>query len=311
MPFHLLLPLTASFVFVFGLILIKRASDKGVNQWTITFTANMLAAALFANYLWLGDDTPAAATADSAPFDSAMYISLLWQPAVIAVLFILGQVFTFSAISLGDVSLATPVFSVKVILVAILVTVVAGEHLTWMVWACAFMATVGIGLVQFSGKSGEKSKSGGKSIGATVALALLAACSFATHDLLVQYWAPGWPMSLFLPTFFGIAAVLSLGFLPLIDSPFRLDRAAIGLVIGGALCIALQAICIISSLSLFGDAARVNIVYALRGLWGVLLAFLLAQIFQSNEARVTPRVMYFRIAGACLLTAAVILAILQ
>lgn len=305
LPLHLLLPLMASVIFVFGLILIKRASDKGVNQWTITFTANILAFLLFSNYLWLGDNTPAAAAADSAPFDYAAYISQLWQPAVIAVLFILGQVFTFSAISYGDVSLATPVFSVKVILVAFLVTVAAGEHLTWVVWLCAFMATIGIGLVQFGGK-----RSGG-SVGWTIVLALFAASSFATHDLLVQQWSPGWPMSLFLPSMFAVAAVLSLGFLPFIDNPFKLDRTAILLVIGGALCIALQAICIISSLSLFGDAARVNIVYALRGLWGVLLAFVLAKQFQSNEAKVSQTVMIYRLVGAGLLTAAVIMAILQ
>lgn len=304
-PLHLLLPLTASVVFVFGLMLVKRASDQGANQWTVTFFANMLAWLLFSNYLWLGDWTPAESS-ESTSFALTQFTALAWQPATIAVLFILGQVFTFSAISLGDVSLATPVFSVKVVLVAILVTVVAGEHLTWVVWVCAFMATAGIVLVQF----GDKRKKGG-SVGLTIALALLAACSFATHDLLVQRWSPAWPTALFLPTMFTVVAVLSLGILPFMGNPFRLKRSALLFLIAGAFCIAVQAICIVSSLSLFGDAARVNIVYALRGLWGVLLAFLLARQFKSHEAEVTRRVMTMRIIGAALLTVAVMLAIVH
>ncbi|MCR9118203.1 MAG: EamA family transporter, partial [bacterium] len=207
-PIHLVLPLTASFVFVFGLMLIKKANDQGVNQWTVTFCANMLAFVLFANYLWLGDPTPAASTGEASDPDGWLLLSRVWQPATIALLFILGQVFTFSAISVGDVSLATPVFSVKVIFVAILVTLVSGEQLTAVVWCCAALATVGVAMVQFSGRVS------GKRAGLTTLLALAAASSFATHDLLVQQWAPQWPMSLFLPIVFGIAAILSLGFIP-------------------------------------------------------------------------------------------------
>lgn len=303
LPLHLLLPLAASLVFVFGLMLIKKANSFHINPWTVTFCANMIAALLFQSYLIFGSDTPESANSLISADDPASLLMWAWQPGLIGVTFILGQVFTFSAISRGDVSVATPVFSVKVLLVAVLLTVVAGEKLSPIIWAAAALATAGIALVQFVGKSEHQR------IGFTVLFALSAATSFSTHDVLVQRWSPDWPGSRFLPIFFVIVAVLSLGLLPLIQNPLRMKRPAQLVLLAGACCIAVQAMCIISSLSLFGDAARVNIVYALRGLWGVLLAFLLAKQFGSHEANVTRKVMIMRIIGATLLTLAVILAI--
>lgn len=290
-PFHLLLPLTASAVFVVGLMLIKKASSLGVGPWTVTFVANLWAALVFST-LWLmgGPGQP---------------LQQLWQPAVIGVLYILGQVFTFAAVSHGDVSVATPVFSVKVLLVAVLVTVVAGERLPAQVWAAAALATVGIALVQQSRGSSRHSR-----IAFTVAFALLAATTFSTFDVLVQRWAPAWGAGRFLPIAFGIAAALSLGFLPWIDRPSRIAPKAILPLLAGTLCIALQALCIVFTLAHFGDAARVNVVYALRGLWGVVLAFAFARLLQSGEVGLSRRVMVARLIGAGLLTAAVVLAIL-
>lgn len=291
LPLHLLLPFAASALFVAGLMLIKKAGGWGVGPWTVTFIANIWAALVFSSLFLLGGP--------GRPFDQ------LWQPAIIGVLYILGQFFTFMALSHGDVSVATPVFSVKVLLVAVLVTVIAGEHLPIEVWAAAALATIGIGLVQQSNSSSKHSR-----VAFTVMFALLAATTFSLFDVLVQRWAPAWGAGRFLPIAFGIAAVLSLGFLPWIDKPRRIPRKALPPLLIGTLCIALQALCIVFALARFGDAARVNIVYALRGLWGVVLAFAFARLLQSGEAGLSSRVMIARLIGAGLLTAAVVLAIL-
>ncbi len=291
LPLHLLLPLAASALFVVGLMLIKKASSYGVGPWTVTFVANLWAALVFSTLLLMdGPGQP---------------LSQLWQPAIIGVLYILGQVFTFVAISRGDVSVATPVFSVKVLLVAVLVTVVAHEQLPAGVWAAAALATVGIVLVQRSSSASQHSR-----VAFTVAFALLAATTFSFFDVLVQRWAPAWGAGRFLPVAFAIAAVLSLGFLPWIDKPSLTARKAILPLLIGTLCIALQAICIVFALAHFGDAARVNVVYALRGLWGVVLAFAFARVLNSGEAGLSSRVMISRLIGAGLLTAAVVMAIL-
>lgn len=291
LPLHLLLPFAASALFVVGLMLIKKAGGSGVSPWTVTFIANIWAAIAFSTLLLMGGP--------------GQPIALVWQPAAIAVLYIAGQFFTFMALSHGDVSVATPVFSIKVLLVAALVTVIAGETLPQAVWAAAALATLGIVLVQQSNSSSTHSR-----VAFTVVFALLAATTFSLFDVLVQRWAPAWGPGRFLPIAFGIAALLSLGFVPWIDRPSGIAREARLPLLLGTLCIALQALCIVFALARFGDAARVNIVYALRGLWGVVLAFAFARLLQSGEAGLSRRVMISRLMGAGLLTAAVVLAIL-
>ena len=74
--------------------------------------------------------------------------------------------------------------------------------------------------------------------------------------------------------------------------------------------IALQALCIVFTLSNFGDAARVNVVYSLRALWGVGLAWIVAKIWGGSEAKLPTNVMTARFLGAGLLTVAVMLVVL-
>ena len=59
----------------------------------------------------------------------------------------------------------------------------------------------------------------------------------------------------------------------------------------------------------FGDATRVNIVYSLRGLWGVLLTWLLLHLSSAGDT-ISNRVMTMRLIGAVLIGVAVLVAIL-
>ena len=290
MPYHLLLPLLASILFVFGLMFSKRASALGVNAWTVTFCANQWAALVF-SVLWLRDDP-------GQPW------TMLWQPLVIGVLYILGQGFTFLALERGDVSIATPVFSVKVISVAALVALIDREAAPRRVWLAALLATAGIALVQSSGLGRRHTR-----VVFTVVFASLAALTFSLFDVIVQVWSPAWGAGRLLPLSFTFAAVMSLAFLPLVDLSVLRNRQLRGMLLVGTLMIGLQALCIVFTLGVFGDAARVNIVYALRGLWGVVLAWLFARVLHSGEANLGARTMGIRLAGAGLLTAAVVLAI--
>ena len=107
---HLVFPFIASLLFVAGLILLKRATDSGTNPWTVSLIANLWAALLFSGF-WLIDSTP-------VPW------SLIWQPMFVALFYVGGQIGTFSAIHQGDVSVAAPVFGIKVLLVAVLSTLI-------------------------------------------------------------------------------------------------------------------------------------------------------------------------------------------
>ena len=80
-------------------------------------------------------------------------------------------------------------------------------------------------------------------------------------------------------------------------------------ILAGTILMALQAMSMCFSLAEYQDAPRINIVYALRGMWGVLLAWAFARKLGTHEADVGRSVMLRRLAGSALLTVAVLMAI--
>jgi drug/metabolite transporter (DMT)-like permease len=203
------------------------------------------------------------------------------------------------------------VLGTKVILVAGLIAIVGGDPLSWAVWTAAGLAAGGIILVQWTGlrSVGDESPQAASRVAWSIALALLAAFSFALFDVLVQSWAPAWGPNRMLPVIFWLAALLSLGFLPWFQRNKLSDADVVPLLLLATLLIAVQAFCLVFTVAQFGDAARVNIVYSLRGMWGVILAWLAAKKWGGAEARLSGATFKTRLAGAVLLTAAVILAI--
>ncbi len=287
---HLLLPLLASVVFVCGMLVVKKLTSAGVSSHTILFVANLCSGLLFSS-LWVLGGTFQGWT-------------MLWQPASIAALFMMGLTFTFLAIQRGDVSVATPIFGVKVLIVALMLTWVSGENLPMRVWYGAVLATFGIGLIQWTGRSHPQH------IVLTIFLAVSAATCYATFDVLTQRWAPSWGAGRFLPLVFWFVGGLSLGLAPWVQWSRIRERRILKLLIPVGILIAIQAICITGAVAIFGDAARVNVVYALRGLWGVALAWAAARIWGGAEAELGRGDMLTRLTGALLLTTAVILVIL-
>ena len=291
---HLLFPLLASILFATGLLLLKRATEAGTNPWTVTFVANQWAALLFSAFLLM----------ESPPVEW----QFIWQPALVAVFYITGQVGTFSAIHHGDVSIAAPLFGIKVLLVAVFSTIIGGQSLAISIWIAAVLATAGIALVQWSGK-GQR-----KRILYTIASAMLASTSFSIFDVLVQKFCVSetarWTTGRFLPLMFGCVAVYSVVFLRGFQIEKLKQRTVRTPLVVGGMFIALQAICIVFTLSAFGDAPRVNVVYSMRGIWGVLFAWAAASIWGGSEAEVGRRTMVTRLLGSALITISVVIAIL-
>lgn len=287
---HLLLPLAASVLFVAGLIFMKRAGAVGVGTATTLFVSNQCTAVCFSAIWFFGGD--------------GQPLGMLWQPAVIAFLYILGLLLTFLAVNCGDVSIATPVLGVKVLLVAILLTSIGDTRLPIAVWYASALATFGIAMIQWTGRSSPKR------VVVTILLAISASSAYATFDVLVQRWSPAWGVGRFLPWSFWFVSLFSLVLIPWVDWR-SLARADVGGYLWpGSVLLALQAICIVFTLSVFGDAARVNVVYALRGLWGVTLAWWFAKRWGDNDVLLGRSILLTRLCGAILLTAAVALAIL-
>lgn len=296
LPLHLLYPLTSSIVFTIGALFIKRATASGVSSWTLTLTANLCAAVVFSFFWPLGGEM--------AP------LTMLWQPAIIAVLYICGQVCILSALNWADVSVVTPVASIKVLIVAALLAVFAAQPPSNAVWLAAFLATVGITLINFA-----MPKAGRREIFIGVALAVGAATMFALFDVCLQHWSNNWGIGRLPPIMYWMVGLFSLALLPLADKPKQLKAMHWKSTLIGSMCMALQATCLVYSLSVFQDAARINVVYALRGLWGVVLAWaaakLIADWFGGNESELSSKTMVARLFGAALLVTAVVITIFE
>jgi drug/metabolite transporter (DMT)-like permease len=286
---HLFFPLLASILFVIGLIFIKRAGACGIGPVTTLFAVNQCTMLAFLGLWFLGGTMQ--------PW------SMAWQPAIIAALFIMGLAFTFLAIERGDVSIAAPIFGVKVVFVALLLTQLSTERLPIAVWYAVILASLGIALIQWTGTGRPRH------VIMTISSALAAAFSYALFDVLVQRWAPAWGAGRFLPIAFLFVGLFSLAMVPWVQWRKMIAPSVRRNLFPGAVLIALQAIGIILTIAMFGDAARINVVYALRGLWGVLIAWGVAKTFGGSEALLSPATMLTRSAGAALLTVAVWLAI--
>jgi len=272
---------------------LKRAQLRGASTWTSIIVVCWSSAFVFPVLSLMGGRIP-----------SAM---LLWQPAIVGALFLAGQLLTFLAVARGDVSIAAPVLGIKVLIVPAASRFFVDEELSARVWIAAAIAVAGIAFVQTRDASIQRSR-----IVASIGFALLAACSMTLFDLLIQRWAPHWGAGYFLPIAFAFAAVFTLAFIPWSDRPAELRRMRVLPPLAmGAVLMALQAIGMTVTLGLFGDATRVNIVYSLRGLWGVLLTWALAGQVDVTSSSPGPshRTMVMRLIGAALIGVSVVISV--
>ena len=171
-PIHLFFPLASSFGYVLAVLLLKRSADWGVGVWRTAFVSNATMGLLFSSLLAF----------DSHVGDGAVW----WQPVIAGALFFMGQIFTFLALNYGDVSVATPVLGLKIVLVAFCSVLVLPEPVPLMWWIAAALSTGAIVMLS-RGESRPK-----HAVGRTVLTAGLAAACFALADVLVQKWAPTW-----------------------------------------------------------------------------------------------------------------------
>ena len=294
MHLHLLFPLFSSVTFVFGMMYASQAIRRGASTWTGTFYGN-----LWLGIIWL--------IIGISRWDVIAFAEW-WKAVTVGMLFFSGQCFTYMAFRYGDVSVATPVFGVKILFVAGLTSLSTRQNLSAAVWIAAIVATIGIILIQYGG--GANQQSAKKSILLTVVMALMAAGCMSLFDVCLQRWGVAAGALRFLPVLFVSAAIFSCVLLPWVDRVSRLKSVrALQPIIIATVLMPLQSMGMTIALSQFGDATRVNIVYALRGLWAIVFAWLLAHSFEGGERHVSRSVMLRRATGAILLTGAVITAL--
>jgi drug/metabolite transporter (DMT)-like permease len=291
MPLPYLLVLAAAFVYAVGALLVKRSSELGVGVWRTAFVANMITALLYQPVMLLG---------------GTIHWDLWWQPTIVAICFVAGQWLTFISLDKGDVSVATPVLGIKILLVAGIVTWWDGEVLRWQLWIAALLATLGIALL-----NRHRGRTVHHHVGRTVFTAGLAAVCYATLDVLVQRWSPAWGVGRFLPITVDIAAVFSLGFIPLFRAPLSaIPRGTWAWLLGGTFTIAVQSVVFVSTIAQWGHVAPINVIYSSRGLWSVVFVWLFGHWVKSGEQLLGNRVLSWRLAGAIFMMSAIVLVVI-
>ncbi len=294
MKFHLslLLPLACAVVYVVGALTVKRAAASGVGVWRTSFLSNWAIALLFIPvWIWQG---------------GRLHPLLdYWQPAAAALLFFLGQAFTFKALSRGDVSVTTPVMGTKVILVALFSSLLKVGQVPLQWWIGALLSTTAIALLH----RGEGTVR--RHVGETVVLAFCSATAFSLGDVLLQKWLPVWGAGNFFPPMFVLVALFSCGFVPFFTAPLTALTWASGRWVAAAACLmAVNNAGIVLAIGIVGSATAVNIVYSLRGLFSVLLIWSIGHWFASTEQHHSASVLRSRLVGAGLMVAAVVLVLI-
>ena len=286
-----LFPLLAALLYAFGALVLKRSSDLGVGLWRTTFVANWIVAALFSSLWFLGGPP--------------VKMELLWQPAVIALCLFGGQISQFLALEKGDVSVAVPVFGLKVILVAFFTPLLIGEGVGMRLWIAALLSVVGI---TFLNRKEEGKRP--KNLTITFLAGGFGAVCFAIFDVLVQKWGPTWGVGRLLPCIFWINALLSFVLVFRFSAPIRdISKKAWPWLVGGSVLLGTQSIVFVSTLAIFGKATSANIVYSSRGLLSVLLVWMVGHWFMNTEQNLGSKVMRWRLAGALLMMSAIVLVV--
>lgn len=293
MPLHLLLPLLAALVYVVGALLLKRASDLGADVWRTTRIINFGSAAA-AMPLWLlGGTIPEP--------------SLWWQPPVAATLFFSGQVFTLLALNIGDISVATPVLGLKILLVALLSVILTGDPIGARLWTAAALSTIAIALLNID-RGHPHARAG-----TTIVLAGLGAVSYACFDVIMQKWSFAWGAGRIVPLAMLSGAVYSIPLLRLgpaltnIPANASAGGAYVPWLRAGALSFAVQGLTFITSITLYKQATVANVLYSSRGLWTVVAVWAIGHWFVNREQHLGAKVLVWRFVGAVLLLAAIVL----
>ena len=283
----LALPLASAMLYVIGALLLRRAADYGVGFWRTTFVANLICAAVFAPLLLLG---------------GKFHVHLLWQPAVVALLFVLGSVLNFISLDRGDVSIATPVLGIKIILVALFTTLIVGELIPLKLWLAAVLSTTAIALLNRTRAAHHHH------VTSTILAAGSSAASFALFDVLVQKWSPAWGLGRFPPLMLGFVAIYAVGLVPRFPAPLKtIPGSAWPWLLGGSLVMAVQSLIFVGTVAYFGHATTANVIYSSRGLWSVVVVWIIGHWFHNAEQQLGAGILQWRLIGSAMMLAAIAL----
>jgi drug/metabolite transporter (DMT)-like permease len=290
--YFLFQPLAWAIAFAFGSVMLKRAIETGLGPLRIAFINNVVIGLMF---------LPGLLTLPR-PFTWQM---LFW-PFISSVVYTSGQVCFFVAMRIGDVSVLGPALGAKVVFVAFFSYLLAAGIMPWTWWVAAFLAAGAVFLLGLSNWHDRKR------LARTAVLAVMAAALYGFNDVLVQQHAPAVGAPGFSALMFGGVGLEAFGLVPFFSEPFRaVPRAAWPWALWGGVVCAAQSGGMAYTLGHYGQATAINVVYSTRGLWSILVVWLLGSWFGNYERDEGRGVMVRRLAGALLLLGAVGLVLVE
>ncbi|HEX8296057.1 MAG TPA: DMT family transporter [Chthoniobacteraceae bacterium] len=284
----LLIPLVSAFGYPIAAMMLKRATENGGGPWRVTFITNWVLAACF-SVLWL------------FPTEHPVNALHLFHAFISGLLFFVGQIFTFLALSRGDVSVATPVLGSKVIFVALFTVLLGAAVVTPAMWLAVVLTAIATALLGSTGKVQRAA------LLRSLVFGFSAAAAFGLTDVLQQRWVPLWGFSHFAAAMFLFVALLSFTLIPFFGAPLSaLPAPSWRWAVGGGATLAVQAGGIAWSIVYVG-ATTTNVLYNSRGLWSVVLVWTVGHWFGNSERARGGPVMICRLCGSALLLAAIAL----
>lgn len=284
----LFVPLASAFGYPIAAMMLKRATENGGGPWRITFITNWVLAACF-SVLWL------------LPAEHPVSVLNLFHAFIAALLFFIGQIFTFLALSRGDVSVATPVLGSKVIFVALFTVLLGAAVVTPAMWFAVLLTAIATAMLGGGGKVQRDA------LFRSLLYGFSAATAFGLTDVLQQGWVRQWGFNHFAPAMFLWVALLSFTLIPFFRGSLReLPAASWRWALGGGTVLALQAGGIAWGIVYIG-ATTTNVLYNSRGVWSVVLVWTIGHWFGNTERSHGRAVMVRRLCGSALLLAAIAL----
>ncbi len=289
-PIYYVLPFFCAVVAAFATMLLKRAMDGGVGLTRLLFVSNWVTFLLLLPLWVLGE----------GPFP---WERIYW-PVITSIVAMGGLVFTFLSLRIGEVSVVTPMAGIKVLFVALFSFFLVSEKVRGSWWTGAALTVIAIYLLGGSGVVFRR-----KNAYAILAAFAGAAC-FGLGDVLIQRWSADFGFFRYIVISSGLIAVESFALMPFFHAPLRaVPSKSWRWLITGTVFLSLQWLALAYCFSVYGKATAINIIYGSRGLWSVLLVWMIGPLLGNTEKNVGRNIMLRRLAGAVLLCLAIALVI--
>ena len=290
-PVYLLIPLAAAALYALASILIKRSLGDGVTMDQSFHLSNLVLGVVFLPLLFIEP--------------KEIEWSALWMPGLQSLVFLTATWLTFLSLKRGDVSLVTPLMGTKVVFVAIGMTFLTGRSPGPALWIAAVLTALGIFIM------GRGDMHGGRHVVFTIVVTLLSAAFFGLHDVILNSWGNSFGALAFLSlTCIGVAfgTLIIWGFQG--RPGLKIQSKHASRLWWGVTLMGFQSLVLGLALGYFDDATGINVMYASRGLWVIVLVILLGHRLGNREHKQPGKAFSGRVIGTVLLTVAIVIAVL-